>query len=144
MDWGERIPVTSYIDVVVARSHDWSTRWCTNQNRTLWSAFTMLLPGGNIFFAGDTGWGDGRWVREAAARGPIRLALLPIGASEPRSFMEVNHVHPEEAMRIFAMLDPAMALGIDWGTFPARKRGGSGMSVSDRVDPSGWRIIKKK
>src|SRR3546814_17968853 len=48
LDWGERIQVTADIDVVVERNHHWSSRWGTDQNRALWSAFTMRLPGGNI------------------------------------------------------------------------------------------------
>jgi L-ascorbate metabolism protein UlaG (beta-lactamase superfamily) len=72
---------------------------------------------GNIFFAGDTGWGDGSWVREAAAKGPYRLAIIPIGAYEPRDFMKTNHINPDEAVAIFEMLKPAAALGVHWGTF---------------------------
>src|SRR3546814_14228969 len=40
LDWGERIQVTADIDVVVERNHHWSSRWGTDQNRALWSAFT--------------------------------------------------------------------------------------------------------
>ena len=101
----------------IERNHHWSSRWGTDRNRALWSAFTVRLPGGNIFFAGDTGWGDGSWAREAARHGPFRLAILPIGAYEPRDFMQTNHVNPEEAVRIFETLEPRMALGMHWGTF---------------------------
>jgi L-ascorbate metabolism protein UlaG (beta-lactamase superfamily) len=117
LDWGERTRVADGIDVLVERNHHWSSRWGTDRNRALWSAFTVRLPGGNIFVAGDTGWGDGSWVEDAAAHGPFRLALIPIGSYEPRNFMEVNHIDPEEAVRIFERLDPATALGIHWGTF---------------------------
>ena len=103
--------------VTIDRNHHWSSRWGTDRNRALWSGFTVRLPGGNIFFAGDTGWGDGSWVREAAARGPYRLAIIPIGAYEPRDFMKTNHVNPEEAVRIFEALAPTRALSIHWGTF---------------------------
>ncbi len=116
-DWTETVPVKPGVDVVVERNHHWGSRWGTDRNRALWSGFTVRLPGGNIFFAGDTGFGDGSWVAEAAARGPVRLAILPIGAYEPRDFMKKSHVNPEEAVRIFEALDPAAALGIHWGTF---------------------------
>jgi L-ascorbate metabolism protein UlaG (beta-lactamase superfamily) len=66
--------------VRLERNHHWSSRWGTDRNRALWSAFTIQTPGGNIFFAGDTGIGDGSWAREASKRGPFRLAILPIGA----------------------------------------------------------------
>jgi L-ascorbate metabolism protein UlaG (beta-lactamase superfamily) len=126
-DWGEEVPVilrcprdarcAPTAEVVIQRSHHWGSRWGADRNRALWSAFTVRLPGGNIFFAGDTGWGDGSWVREAAAQGPFRLAILPIGAYEPRAIMRNNHVDPDEAVRIFETLNPAMALGMHWGTF---------------------------
>ena len=102
--------------VTVARNHHWSSRWGADRNRALWSAFTVRLPGGNLFYAGDTGFGDGSWVSEAAAQGPYRLAIIPIGAYEPRDFMKTNHINPEEAVRIFEALDPVQALGIHWGT----------------------------
>jgi L-ascorbate metabolism protein UlaG (beta-lactamase superfamily) len=114
-DWGGSLRVGP-ADVVVDRAHHWSSRWGTDRNRALWSGFTIRLPGGNVFFAGDTGWGDGSWAREAARHGPVRLAILPIGAYEPRDVMANNHVNPEEAVRIFEILNPVMALGMHWGT----------------------------
>jgi L-ascorbate metabolism protein UlaG (beta-lactamase superfamily) len=105
------------IEFTIERNHHWSSRWGTDRNRALWSAFTITLPGGNIFFAGDTGWGDGSWVSEAARRGPFRMAIVPIGAYEPRDVTKTNHIDPAEALAIFERLKPAAALGVHWGTF---------------------------
>jgi L-ascorbate metabolism protein UlaG (beta-lactamase superfamily) len=116
-DWGGSVAIRPGVEVVVERNHHWGSRWGTDRNRALWSAFTVRLPGGNIFFAGDTGWGDGSWVREAAAHGPFRLAILPIGAYEPRDVMANSHVDPAEAVRIFEALNPTRAIGMHWGTF---------------------------
>ncbi|HEV2080330.1 MAG TPA: MBL fold metallo-hydrolase [Allosphingosinicella sp.] len=117
LDWNGSARVGNGASVTVDRNHHWSSRWGSDRNRALWSAFTVRLPGGNIFFAGDTGWGDGRWAREAAARGPYRLAIIPIGAYEPRDFMKTNHINPEEAVATFEALSPTAALGVHWGTF---------------------------
>ncbi len=116
-DWGGRVSIRPGIQVIVERNHHWGSRWGTDRNRALWSAFTLTHPAGNIFYAGDTGWGDGSWVRQAVRNGPYRLALLPIGAYEPRDFMKGNHINPEEAVRIFETLKPRQALGVHWGTF---------------------------
>jgi L-ascorbate metabolism protein UlaG (beta-lactamase superfamily) len=103
--------------VIVARNHHWGSRWGTDRNRALWSAFSVRTPAGNIFYAGDTGWGDGSWVREAARAGPHRLAIIPVGAYEPRDFMKTNHIDPAEAVAIHEALKPVLSLGVHWGTF---------------------------
>jgi L-ascorbate metabolism protein UlaG (beta-lactamase superfamily) len=103
--------------VRVLRNHHWSSRWGTDRNRALWSAFAVRTPAGSIYFAGDTGYGDGSWADEAARHGPFRLAILPVGAYEPRDVMKSNHIDPDEAVRIFEKLKPDMALGMHWGTF---------------------------
>ena len=126
-DWGERIGVhgncpaaarcEAKAHVVVERVQHWSARWGTDRNRALWSGFTVETPAGNIFFAGDTGYGAGAWAKEASRRGPFRLALIPVGAYEPRDVMERNHVDPDEAVAVFEALGADRALGIHWGTF---------------------------
>ena len=116
-DWGGRVAVRPNVDVLVERNHHWGSRWGTDRNRALWSAFTIRMPGGNVLFAGDTGFGDGSWVRDVAAHGPFRFAMIPIGAYEPRDFMQSSHIDPAEAMRIYRALHPVMGLGIHWGTF---------------------------
>ncbi|MGQ0661465.1 MBL fold metallo-hydrolase [Sphingosinicella sp.] len=117
LDWGGRLPVRPNVEVVAARNHHWSSRWLTDRNRSLWAAFEVSLPGGNVFFAGDTGWGGGSWAREAATHGPYRLAILPIGAYAPREVMRNSHLNPGEALAVFDILRPTMALGMHWGTF---------------------------
>jgi len=116
-DWGQSATIAAGVEVIVERNHHWGSRWGADRNRALWSAFTIRTPAGAIFFAGDTGWGDGRWAREAARHGPFRLAIIPIGAYEPRDVMRGSHVNPEEAMRVFEALNPTTALGMHWGTF---------------------------
>lgn len=116
-DWGDHVPLRGGAEVMLLRSWHWSTRWGNDRNRALWSAFAVRTPSGNIFFAGDTAWGDGSWVGEAARAGPYRLAIIPIGSYLPRDMMQNNHIGPGEALRIFHALNPAQALGVHWGTF---------------------------
>ena len=116
-DWGGRVALKPGIDVVVERVHHWGSRWGADRNRGLWSGFSLTLPGGNLFFAGDTGWGDGHWVADAARHGPYRLAILPIGAYRPRALMSGNHIDPAQATQAFARLGARHGLGVHWGTF---------------------------
>ncbi len=119
LDWGQRLAVKPGVEVVLARNHHWGSRWFTDRNRALWSAFTLKLPGGNLFFAGDTGLGDGAWPAEAAAEGPIRLALIPIGAFRfvPGQMGSGSHIGPADAVRVFDRLGASTAIPIHWGTF---------------------------
>ncbi len=117
-DWGQSVPVRDGVEVVLRRAHHWSARGLDDRDQTLWTAFTVTLPDGDLYYAGDTGAGDMAWLREAQGRRPIRMAILPIGAikleGEPQSG---NHIGPPEAVTAFQELGAAYALGVHWGTF---------------------------
>ncbi|WEK42790.1 MAG: MBL fold metallo-hydrolase [Candidatus Sphingomonas colombiensis] len=120
LDWGQRLTIRPGVEVIVARNHHWGSRWFTDRNRALWSAFVVKLPtGGNIFFAGDTGLGDGKWPAEAASHGPVRLAMIPIGAFRfaPGQMDAGSHIGPANAIRVFDRLGAAHAVPIHWGTY---------------------------
>lgn len=125
LDWGQALPLRPGIDVVVTRNHHWGSRWFADRNRALWSSFVVRLPGGNIFFAGDTGAGDLRWPAEARALGPIRFAALPIGAFRfAEGQMESgSHIGPRGAIRVWQGLGRPFALPIHWGTFRLSREG---------------------
>lgn len=121
LDWDERVavgPLTAFAEPV----YHWSSRWFLDRNRALWAGWTLIAPGGNIYFAGDTGYGGagadgGALFRAVRRHGPVRLALLPVGAYEPRWFMAEQHMNPAEAVRAMRDLDARQALGLHWGTF---------------------------
>lgn len=120
LDWGGRLAIRPGVTVTAVRNHHWGSRWFSDRNRALWSAFVVSLPsGGALFFAGDTGLGDGKWPAEAAAYGPVRLALIPIGAFRfaPGQMGAGSHIGPPDAVRVFARLGAATAIPIHWGTF---------------------------
>ena len=119
LDWGANLKLTDRVAVHVTRNHHWGSRWFADRNRALWSSFVVELPGGNLFFAGDTGFGDGQWPVEAARLGPIRLALIPIGAFRfvPGQMASASHIGPLDAVEVFRRLGAARAIPIHWGTF---------------------------
>ena len=58
-----------------------------------------------------------------AASGPIDLALLPIGAYEPRWFMQAVHMNPAEAVQAHLDLGAAESIGMHFGTFQLTTEG---------------------
>ena len=114
-----RIPVT-----LVPAQH-WSARTATDALRSLWGGFVVRSPDCHVYFAGDTGYSkDFVDIRQHFARehtpengGGFDLALLPIGAYEPRWFMKDQHVNPDESVQIFHDIGCKRALAVHWGTF---------------------------
>jgi L-ascorbate metabolism protein UlaG (beta-lactamase superfamily) len=115
LDWWQESK-TSILPVGLTPAYHFSARTPLDRNRALWGGF-LLKPGGvRIFFAGDTAYGPFfRDVRQRFA--PIALALLPIGAYEPRWFMHVVHMNPAEAVQAHIDLETAGSLGMHFGTF---------------------------
>ncbi|QGP79459.1 MBL fold metallo-hydrolase [Sphingobium sp. CAP-1] len=105
--------------VHATRNHHWSSRWGADRDRALWSSFVVETRAGNLYFAGDTGAGDMGWAYEARRYGPIRLALIPIGAFRfwPGQMQSDAHIGPAQAVALFRRLDASTAIPIHWGTF---------------------------
>lgn len=117
-DWGDTVPLGPGVEVVLEQVHHWSARGMMDRNRALWCGFVIRGLGQGIFFAGDTGFDEGRPFRRIAERhGALGLALLPIGAYEPRWFMADQHMNPAEAVEGFRALGARQALGYHWGSF---------------------------
>ena len=122
LDWGQEAALGP-ARIIAEPVHHWTSRWFLDRNRALWAGFTVVLPGGNLYFAGDTGYGDGAAFRAVRRHGPVRLALLPVGAYAPRWFMAEQHMDPEEAVRAARDLAAGQAIGIHWGTFQLTDEG---------------------
>ncbi len=105
--------------MTIVPAYHWSTRAVRDRRMALWSGFMLHTDGGCVYFAGDTGYGDGQIFREMRIRlGRPDLALIPIGAYAPRWFiMREQHVDPDEAVQIVENLEAVRAIGIHWGTF---------------------------
>jgi L-ascorbate metabolism protein UlaG (beta-lactamase superfamily) len=89
-----------------------------DRNKALWTSFVLETAAGKIYIVCDSGYGDGRHFRSVAqAHGPLRLAILPIGAYEPRWFMQDQHMNPSEAVKALADCDAGQALAHHHGTF---------------------------
>ncbi len=118
MDWADRLDVAPGLRVFMEPAHHWSARATNDRNHALWAAFVIRTGGRSIYFAGDTGFGGGRHFKRTAARHRrFDVALLPIGAYEPRWFMASNHMNPSDAVSAFRTLGARSALGYHWGTF---------------------------
>lgn len=93
-----------------------AARWLNDRNETLWGGFMLEHRGTKIYFAGDTGYT--RFFTEIRRRlGAPDIALLPIGAYEPRWFMQTAHMNPADAVQAFRELEPRIAIGMHFGTF---------------------------
>nr|WP_281290085.1 MBL fold metallo-hydrolase [Rhodoligotrophos appendicifer] len=116
--WGQSFDIGSQVRVHLTPSYHWSARGLFDRRMALWCAFVFTSPAGVIYHIGDTGYGDGAPFRAVAQTfGPPRLAMIPIGAYEPRWFMKNQHVNPEEALQIMLDCGARQAVGHHWGTF---------------------------
>jgi L-ascorbate metabolism protein UlaG (beta-lactamase superfamily) len=117
-DWYVDVSLSRNVKVTMIPTRHWSSRGAFDRNKALWASFVIETPAGRILFVGDSGYGDGFHFRNARQLyGPLRLAILPIGAYEPRWFMRDMHMDPEEAVSAFIDTGAEHALAHHFGTF---------------------------
>jgi L-ascorbate metabolism protein UlaG (beta-lactamase superfamily) len=116
-DWDARLEIGA-VAVALLPSRHWSARNLSDRNMSLWASFVIEAPGGRIYVVADSGYGGGLYFRRARERhGPFRLAILPIGAYEPRWFMRDQHMNPAEAVQALLDCGAELALAHHYGTF---------------------------
>ncbi|WP_230532539.1 MBL fold metallo-hydrolase [Microvirga roseola] len=123
-DWGGSVDLGNGVTAHLEPAYHWSARGINDRRMALWCAFVLTTPAGTIYHVGDTGFGDGKIFRAVRERfGRPRLAHLPIGAYEPRWFMEPQHMNPEDAVKALSIVEVEQALGHHWGTFRLTNEG---------------------
>lgn len=117
LDWWQ------YVDIQGLRFHctpakHFSGRGLFGRDGTLWASWYIegLERDLRLFYGGDTGYAS-HFTEIRERLGAPEVAMLPIGAYEPRWFMEAVHVNPEEAVQAFEDLGAAYFIPVHWGTF---------------------------
>ena len=115
LDWGESATLGQTVVHAMPAVH-FSARGIFDRNLTLWCGYVIESAAGPVYFAGDTAFG-GHFARIRERFGAPRLALLPIGAYEPRWFMSPVHMAPDEAIKAHEILAARTSIAIHHGTF---------------------------
>ncbi|MEY2409315.1 MAG: hypothetical protein QOF48_1985 [Verrucomicrobiota bacterium] len=116
LDWWESNDCGRGLEVMATPAQHFSSRHVFDRDRTLWGGFVLTAGGQRVYFVGDSGYGP--HFKEVGERVPgIDLALVPIGAYEPRWFMHRAHVNPDEAVRVHLDVRPRRSVGMHFGTF---------------------------
>jgi N-acyl-phosphatidylethanolamine-hydrolysing phospholipase D len=115
LDWWESTTLDT-LDISIVPARHWSMRYPWDRNDALWGGCVIRAPEGTAYHSGDTAFFEG--FEEIGRRaGPIDWAMLPIGAYEPRWFMEPQHMCPEEAVEAARLLGARHFVAMHWGTF---------------------------
>lgn len=120
LDWWQ--PHTISVNGAMAKitlvpSQHWSARGITDKREALWGGYVIEADAAKIYFAGDTGFNQEIFNKIGETFKDIDLALLPIGAYEPRWFMKINHVNPEEAVQIHLAVKAKISVAMHYGVF---------------------------
>ena len=115
LDWWQATDLGA-LEVTLVPARHWSMRYPWDRNDALWGGFVIRSTEGTAYHSGDTAFFEG-FAEIGRRLGAIDWAMLPIGAYEPRWFMEPQHMGPEEAVEAARLLDARRMVAMHWGTF---------------------------
>ena len=124
LDWWESHKIQG-VEFHLTPVQHWSARSVNDRSATLWGGWAVLGADFHWYYAGDTGYSRdfADTAKHFASRqtealgGGFDLALIPVGAYEPRWFMSQQHVNPMESVRIHQDVGAKRSIGVHWGTF---------------------------
>ena len=116
LDWGQNTIFNENLAINFEPARHWSKRMFFGSNATLWGAFVLQTKLGNIYFAGDTGYGD-HFKKAKEKYQNFELAMLPIGAYKPEDFMIRHHISPLQAVMAHKELNAKKSIAMHFETF---------------------------
>lgn len=125
LDWWQSHSPGSHPDIAVTLTpaRHWSNRLSGKRNARLWGGFFVRIASRSWWFAGDTGYDPTLFHDIRRRLGPPDVALIPIGAYEPRWFMAAQHCNPAEAVQIHLDVAARRSIGMHWGTWQLTDEG---------------------
>jgi len=113
LDWHDQTMVRD-IHITALPAIHFSKRTLFDRNQTLWTGYAIQSRRKRVHFAGDTAYGP-VFADMAVELDRFDLALVPIGAYEPRLLMRGTHATPEEAVQIGRELRAERIVAMHWG-----------------------------
>jgi L-ascorbate metabolism protein UlaG (beta-lactamase superfamily) len=123
LDWWESLDAVAGVNVTLVPALHWCRRRPFATNIRLWGGFMVRAGGRLVYFAGDSGYGERLFKGIGERCGAPDLALIPIGAYEPRWFMKDAHMNPAEAVRTHIDVGAKRSAAMHWGTFQLTDEG---------------------
>lgn len=113
MAWGDSIIISS-VRITACPAVHYSGRTRSDRNKTLWAAYAIKGSEKNIFWSGDTGYGD--HIHEIGEKyGPFDLACVEMDGWNPG--WSNTHLFPEEAVQVAREVGAPIMLPTHWGVF---------------------------
>jgi N-acyl-phosphatidylethanolamine-hydrolysing phospholipase D len=116
LDWFETF-TEGGLEITLLPCNHWTMRNpFYGPNLALWGSFLIkTVAGPTIYVSGDTGYFDG--FCNIGREFSIDLAVMNLGAYEPRWFMAPSHMNPAETAKAIRELGAAKCFIVHWGTF---------------------------
>jgi L-ascorbate metabolism protein UlaG (beta-lactamase superfamily) len=122
LDWEQSVEAFPGLNIVAVPAIHFSGRGTLDRDATLWCGYVIKGVAGNVYFAGDTGYGT-IFKGIGEKYGPFRVSLIPIGAYKPEWFMSPIHVSPAEAVKIHRDASSQKSIAMHFNTFPLADEG---------------------
>jgi L-ascorbate metabolism protein UlaG (beta-lactamase superfamily) len=122
MDWWESVQILPGVTVTFAPTQHFSARGLFDRQKTLWGSYMIQDRGRRIYFGGDAAYST-HYAEIRKRLGSPDIALLGIGAYEPRFFMKPMHMSPAEAVQAHEDLGSKQSLAMHFGTFQMSSEG---------------------
>jgi L-ascorbate metabolism protein UlaG (beta-lactamase superfamily) len=116
LDWWNETTIGEELKITFVPAQHSSARGLRDRQRSLWGGYVIHSRGSRIYFSGDTGYST-HFSDIKLRLGSPDIAMLPIGAYEPRWFMQPIHMNPSEAVRAHGDLGARHSIAMHFGTF---------------------------
>jgi len=114
--WGQSAQLSEELAVHCVPAQHGSARTLFDRNRTHWCGWVIKSTDRTAYFAGDTGYSP--IFRELGEQfGGFDLAMIPIGAYNPRWLMHPVHLNPADAVQVHLDVRSRLSIACHWGTF---------------------------
>jgi N-acyl-phosphatidylethanolamine-hydrolysing phospholipase D len=116
MEWWQSATLCEGVEIHCVPAQHFAARGLFDRDQTHWCGWVIRSSDRTVYFAGDTGYCPvfkGIGLRF----GGFDLAMIPIGAYQPRWLMRPMHVDPDEAVQIHVDVCSRQSVACHWGTF---------------------------